>query len=165
LLVLPLYSSRKLTGMVLFHHEKEKVYHGMDLLPLQMIGRFIINKRESEIRAIVREEENRKIARDLHDGVAQNLAVCKIITDKLLDTGSLPDNVIEDVERLKSILQESMSEVCSLFQSLHLLAASRGMKDLLNDFCRKFGNQYDLDIRMNLFLILFLPYLLLLESS
>jgi signal transduction histidine kinase len=61
------------------------------------------------------DQERRKIARDLHDGLGQNLVAAKMIADSLLDKP--PDNV--KLQELIGILQDSVASTRSISHLLH----------------------------------------------
>ena len=98
--------------------------------------------RSNELRLVLAQERNR-IARDLHDGVIQQLAYALYkleITQHLLESGAA-QQVVAEIERVVTILQESLQEVRSTTTSLlpsqlSTHTFSDALASLLQDFQR-----------------------------
>jgi signal transduction histidine kinase/ABC-type uncharacterized transport system substrate-binding protein len=95
------------------------------------------------------EEERRRIARDLHDGVNQELAAVAIALSGL--EGRLPGDVASDlrqeVTRLQSRTVEAAEAIRSLSHTLHPgVLQHTGLVAALRGYCRQFEREHNLSV-------------------
>jgi two-component system sensor histidine kinase DegS len=94
------------------------------------------------------EAERRKIARDLHDGPAQNLAGMMIRLDLLQSLGKTHINrILEEMENIKQMLAASLSEIRRIMFDLR--PAQLQADDFcaaLSDFFKDYEAKYDMHI-------------------
>lgn len=110
-----------------------------DSLRKSQLGIWIIQSQEAE---------RRKIARDLHDGPAQNLAGMMIRLDLIQH---LWDNdvkrIYEEIENIKQMAADSLGDIRRLMFDLKpSLLHEDNFSATLSDFFRDYGTKYDLDI-------------------
>lgn len=89
------------------------------------------------------EEERGRIARELHDTVAQNLRYCKSLCEK--------DQSSENLEKLVEVLSKSLSEVRAM--SYHLSPPDITKNDFLlcvRNLCEELVEVTDFDIRLSI---------------
>lgn len=94
------------------------------------------------------EAERRRIARDLHDGPAQNLAGMMIRLDLIQH---LWDNdvkrIYEEIDNIKQMASESLADIRRLMFDLKpSLMHEDNFSTTLSEFFRDYGTKYDLDI-------------------
>jgi two-component system sensor histidine kinase DegS len=94
------------------------------------------------------EAERRRIARDLHDGPAQNLAGMMIRLDLIQHLwGDDINRIYEEIENIKQMGSESLSEIRRIMFDLKpSLLHEDDFCATLSDFFRDYGAKYDLDI-------------------
>src|SRR5579859_6277619 len=99
----------------------------------------------------MQDEERRRIARDLHDGLGQELAVAKMVLDKVLQQDS-PETETEACREASEIIDRAIQQVRSLSHLLHpplldevgLLSAIRWYLDGLTE---RSGIETQLDVQ------------------
>lgn len=107
-------------------------------------------ERRSEEEAIA--EERRRIAREIHDGLAQDLAALRLQTHRwqtLVDTA--PEKVKNELEWLHDLLGEKIREVRSVIFALRPVALDElGFWAALERFVRDFAEQNQLTIHLDI---------------
>jgi signal transduction histidine kinase len=93
------------------------------------------------------DQERRKIARDLHDGLGQNLAAAKMIADSFLHRPPEKQRMVE----LSAILDDAVSSTRSISHLLHPplveeLGFSGAARSYLKGFSSRTGVKVDFDI-------------------
>jgi signal transduction histidine kinase len=93
------------------------------------------------------DQERRKIARDLHDGLGQNLVAAKMIADSLLDKP--PDNV--KLQELIGILQDSVASTRSISHLLHPpLVDELGFVSAARSYLDGYSSRTDIQVNADL---------------
>ncbi|GIW06100.1 MAG: two-component sensor histidine kinase [Dehalococcoidia bacterium] len=89
-------------------------------------------------------EERARIARDIHDGVAQSLAFQRMRVDLWLDwIGSNPDRLREELLRLKATLREQIGEIRRAIFALRPLQFDEvGFLAGISRYATEFANQH-----------------------
>lgn len=96
------------------------------------------------------EEERKRIARDLHDGVNQQVAYLTISLDRL---ECAPPNQLglahNEVSELKSIAEEVAQSLRDLAHQLHSTTLQHlGLVRALHALCRKFSQQHQVEVTL-----------------
>ncbi len=108
-------------------------------------------QRRSEEEAIA--EERRRIAHEIHDGLAQNLAALRFrdrLWHKLVDTD--PAQMHAQLDELREILSASIREVRrSIFALRPVSLEELGFFPALRRFTTEFGEQYQLYVNLRIF--------------
>lgn len=115
-----------------------------DSLRKSQLGIWIIQSQEAE---------RRKIARDLHDGPAQNLASMMIRLDLIQHLwGGDVKRIYEEIDNIKHMASESLGDIRRLMFDLKpSLLHEDNFSSTLSDFFRDYGAKYDLDIEFVVF--------------
>ena len=94
------------------------------------------------------ENERQRIARDLHDNVAQELSLLKISWGTLFDNHPLiPDEIIQKTSELSKILQRSISAVRDMAYDLHPPGLYQlGLVHTVYQYCEEFSEKNEIDI-------------------
>jgi two-component system sensor histidine kinase DegS len=110
-----------------------------DSMRKQQMGMWIIESQEAE---------RRKIARDLHDGPAQNLASMMIRLDLIQHLWDNDINrIYEEIENIKQMGAQTLGDIRRLMFDLKpSLVHEDDFCATLTDFFRDYGAKYDMDI-------------------
>lgn len=99
------------------------------------------------------EAERRKIARELHDGPAQNLAGILIRLDLIMRM--LPeerDDIYQELENIRAIGAESLTDVRSIMYDLKpYLMDEQGLHNTLQEYFNEYETKYDFSIDYRVF--------------
>ncbi|MFC1867812.1 MASE3 domain-containing protein [Thermodesulfobacteriota bacterium] len=116
----------------------------------------IIEERTAELRRLserivtAHEEERKRIARELHDGISQSLAAIKFrLEDIALHADSETDSsFIRSIEQIISMIQQTVEEVRLVQSNLRpSMLDDLGILATVNWFCKEFESTY-VDIRV-----------------
>ncbi|UCH26889.1 MAG: GAF domain-containing sensor histidine kinase [Trueperaceae bacterium] len=154
---LPLMVESDLLGVVVLAHEEPEHFEAAALPFLELlagqVSLAVRNARaylQSEELAIA--EERARIAREIHDGVAQTLALSALKLDlvgKLLDRD--PDKAIKELANTKTTIREMIKEVRRSIFALRPIDLERhGFVEALRRYCNDFGQQNDLQVRLSI---------------
>jgi len=81
-------------------------------------------RKQTRLLTVTEEQEKKKLARDLHDGVGQSLAALKIIlglTNKQLATGVTvvnPENLLKNTKKAAELAENSIDEIRNVLNNL-----------------------------------------------
>jgi signal transduction histidine kinase len=94
------------------------------------------------------EQERRRVARELHDGISQKLAFLSIEVDQAKhNSGDSPTAVKRALEEVQKHCSEVMREIHSISHELHSSNLEYlGIAGALEGFCAEFSQSYDLSI-------------------
>ncbi len=104
---------------------------------------------------MAREDERRRLAREIHDGPAQVLANAIFGVEIAAQVSRRsPENVVDELKRLRTLLRDGVAEVRRfMFDLQPTMLADQGLVPTLQryiaDFNRFFGKQVELDLRLN----------------
>ena len=95
-----------------------------------------------------RESERQRIARDLHDNVAQELSLLKISWETLFDNHPLiPDEIRQKTSELSRILKRSISSVRDMAYDLHPPGLYQlGLAHTIYQYCEEFSEKNEIDV-------------------
>ncbi|MEJ2658963.1 MAG: PAS domain S-box protein, partial [Desulfobacterales bacterium] len=95
-----------------------------------------------------RESERQKIARDLHDNVAQELSLLKIGWETLFDNHPwIPDEIKRKTVELSKILQKSISAIRNMAYDLHPPGLYQlGLAHTVYQYCEEFSEKHEIDV-------------------
>jgi signal transduction histidine kinase len=89
----------------------------------------------SRVRALSVDEERRRLARELHDGVAQALTHLRLELDFVLRHGTLaPDTIKEEIGRLVRVVERASGDVRSMVAGLRSSTSSEGLAGSLRSY-------------------------------
>lgn len=88
------------------------------------------------------EQERRRIALDLHDNVAQNLSLSRILCQTMSKRGEIsPDIGSKELQRLTELIQQAVDDVRGMAYELRPPALEQfGLIRALDDYCRDFAD-------------------------
>ena len=89
----------------------------------------------SRVRALSVDEERRRLARELHDGVAQALTHLRLELDFMLRHGALaPDTIKEEIGRLVRVVERASGDVRSMVLGLRSSTSTEGLAGSLRSY-------------------------------
>ena len=156
-IALPLLSEQELLGVIVLAHEtplhfEEKSLPFLNLVAGQ-VSLAVRNARaylQSEELAIA--EERARIAREIHDGVAQSLAFSALKLDlvsKLLHSDSAKAEY--ELKETKTKLREMIKEVRRSIFALRPIDLERhGFIDTIRRYCNDYGQQNDVHVELDI---------------
>jgi signal transduction histidine kinase len=94
------------------------------------------------------EQERRRIALDLHDNVAQNLSLSRILCQTMRKWGEIsPDGGSKELQRLTELIQQAIDDVRGMAYELRPPALEQfGLIRALDDYCRDFADSCSIGI-------------------
>lgn len=151
-LCLPLVSEDELLGIVVLAHPEMRHFDAANLTFLSLLANQVTlavrNARaylQSEELAI--SEERARIAREIHDGVAQSLASSALKLDLVARLINTPDKALEQLEQAKRAIRESIREVRRSIFALRPIDLERhGFVETIRRYSHDFGQQNDIDV-------------------
>jgi len=121
----------------------------------------VLNAQEKELRRkaksfrkltgrliVAQEEERRRIGRDLHDGLTQNLAALAIVTGRLEEAAkATEDKDVDELRRIKEALMEMSENVHSFSRQLHpAIVEDLGLVLALQSLCEEVQRNENIQI-------------------
>ena len=96
-----------------------------------------------------REDERKHLARELHDGVSQRMAVLALEVARLLQDGStFPGRARESLQGIQQSIDELADDCHQLARGLHpSILDDLGLRAALESECTAFSKQYDISTR------------------
>ena len=103
-----------------------------------------------EIRTMATAEERQRLAREIHDGIAQEVASLGYVVDDLASTTRDPA-VAQGLRDLRGELTRVVSELrLSIFDLRSDVSATNGLGSALSDYVRQVGAKSDLTVHLTL---------------
>jgi signal transduction histidine kinase len=104
----------------------------------------------NSVRESATSEERLRLAREVHDGVAQDVASLGYLIDNIAVTATDPDQVA-DVARLRKEVSRVVAELRnSVFDLRNEVGATQGLGQSLASFARQVGSHSDLTVHVTL---------------
>ena len=96
----------------------------------------------------IQESERHRIARDLHDNVAQDISTSKILAETLLDNQpNVPNEIRQKVLEMSILLQKSIKSVRDLAYDLRPSGLDQlGLVQTVYQYCEDFSEQNDVNV-------------------
>ena len=103
-----------------------------------------------EVRSIATAEERRRLAREIHDGVAQEIASLGYVVDELMASATT-GRQREQLTRLRAELSRVVSELrLSIFDLRIEVNPSSGLGSALSDYVRQVGSRSKMTVHLTL---------------
>lgn len=115
-----------------------------DLIELRRANETLIELRAGDAHRVALEERAR-LAREIHDGLVQDLWLARLTHGRLVQMPDLPDEAREVATRVDGVLEEALAEARQAIVALQPQSdASFG--SLLTRFVEDFGDRFGLDV-------------------
>ncbi len=151
-LLAPLITGGKTLGLVIVESQLPDAFNESDLETLETLAFQIASAVEharllKKTREIAIVEERTRLARDMHDGVAQNLAYLLIQVDRSLNMVE-PDSQLEgQLEQLGTLLKQNINELRrNIFDLRPVELEGKSFFAGLENFVAEFGRRWSLQI-------------------
>jgi signal transduction histidine kinase len=103
----------------------------------------------SEVRTLATAEERRRLAREIHDGIAQELASLGYVVDDLADRARFIPDLQHDLKALRSEISRVIGELRhSIFDLRSEVQSTTGLGTALSDYVRQVGAGSDLTVHL-----------------
>jgi signal transduction histidine kinase len=103
----------------------------------------------SEVRTLATAEERRRLAREIHDGIAQELASLGYVVDDLADRARFIPDLQHDLKALRGEISRVISELRhSIFDLRSEVQSTTGLGTALSDYVRQVGAGSDLTVHL-----------------
>jgi signal transduction histidine kinase len=153
--VLPLRIGLRTFGLVAMERVGGAAIHNSQIAPLQNIADEVALRLETallfnELREIATVEERRRIAREIHDGIAQELASWGYLIDGML-AQSRGSSIADDLANLRRELTRIISEIrLSIFDLRSEVDQYGGLGAALSEYVRSVGTSSRLTVHLSL---------------
>ncbi len=105
----------------------------------------------SEVRSLATAEERRRLAREIHDGIAQELASLGYVVDDLASRAKFLPDLEKDIRGLRGELTRVISELrLSIFDLRSEVEPSRGLGTALSDYVQQVGAGSTMTVHLEL---------------
>jgi signal transduction histidine kinase len=149
----PLRVGSGMVGVLLCHSPAktpdrvaQQVQGGLDQLTLRLDTALAFD----EVRTLVTTEERQRLAREIHDGIAQEVASLGYVVDEISSMTNDAD-VVEPLKQLRSELSRVVTELrLSIFDLRAEVGTGAGLGSALSDYVRKVGAQSSLTVHLTL---------------
>jgi signal transduction histidine kinase len=103
-----------------------------------------------EVRSLVTADERQRLAREIHDGIAQEVASLGYMVDEIRSK-AVETDVVSGLGQLRSELSRIISELrLSIFDLRANVAASGGLGSALSEHARRIGRQSGITVHLTL---------------
>lgn len=155
-IALPWLCDGNVAGVVVLSRDHE-TFSGQELAAAEAVLRDSALRLDTallfdEIRSLATVDERRRLSREIHDGIAQDLVYFGYELDAALD--ALPDDpgtARETLERLRETNTRTLNELrLSVYELRSGIDGDRGLTAALTDHVRRLGNSTDLTVHLTL---------------
>ena len=150
LLMAPLITGGKTTGLIMVESPVTNAFDDGDLETLEtlafQVASAVEHARLSEkTREIAIVEERTRLARDMHDGVAQNLAYLMIQADRCLNMMGDDGKLEKQLEHISAVLKQNIDELRrNIFDLRPVDLEGKSLISILKKFVAEFGRRWNL---------------------
>ncbi len=149
----PLRVGSGMVGVLLSHsatvaqdRQAERIQGDLDELSLRLDTALAFD----EVRSLVTAEERQRLAREIHDGVAQEVASLGYVVDEI-STMTTDTEIVEPLKQLRSELSRVVTELrLSIFDLRSAVGTGAGLGSALSDYVRKVGSQSSFTVHITL---------------
>ena len=99
----------------------------------------------------MQEDERRRFARELHDGIGQSLTAVLRLMEHVLQHPDMSASLRDELERARSVAQSTLAEARALSRQLRpQILDDLGLDAALRWLARSFGESHGLEVRLDL---------------
>ncbi len=145
---LPMRGEDGLVGVIVLGSEREAAFSGMRVPLLALLASqatLAVRNARAYLHSeeVATQEERSRIAREIHDGVAQSLAFCAIRLDVVeRQIVSQPEKAVQEVRAASALLREQIREVRRSIFALRPIDLERyGLLETVRRYVLDFGEQ------------------------
>lgn len=147
----PLIAARKSIGLIVVESDSVNTFDDSDLETLESVAFQIAAAIEHarllrKTRELAIVDERTRLARDMHDGVAQNLAYLLIQVDRCLNFVDEGSKLEDQLEQISAILKQNIDELRrNIFDLRPLGLEGKSLPEVLKNFVAEFGRRWNLE--------------------
>ncbi|MDP9497046.1 MAG: histidine kinase [Actinomycetota bacterium] len=156
LLVLPMTVEAHRVAVVALESPRLDAFDGLVDPMHELVGRYALPLESAalfdELRMRAAQEERTRLAREMHDGIAQDLAFLGYELDALSAVlRHNPDKALDEVRRLRKQITGLMSDLrLSITDLRSSIGPSRGLGAALSEYARSVGTSSGMTVRLSL---------------
>lgn len=146
----PLITGGKTIGLIMVASQVTDVFDESDLETLESLAFQVASAVEharllQKTREIAIVEERTRLARDMHDGVAQNLAYLLIQVDRCLNMVEEGGKLEKQLEQISALLKQNIEEIRrNIFDLRPVELEGKSLFEILKNFVGEFGQRWNL---------------------
>ncbi len=151
LMMAPLITAAKTIGLIIVESPLPGLFDESDLETLETLAFQVASAIEharllQKTREIAIVEERTRLARDMHDGVAQNLAYLLIQVDRCLNLVDEGSKLEKQLEQIWSLLKQNIDELRrNIFDLRPVDLEGKSLLGVLKNFVIEFGHRWNLE--------------------
>ncbi|MCK6627251.1 MAG: GAF domain-containing protein [Anaerolineae bacterium] len=146
----PLITGGKTIGLILIASRAAHAFDESDLETLESLAFQVASAVEharllQKTREIAIVEERTRLARDMHDGVAQNLAYLLIQVDRCLNMVEEGGKLEQQLEQISALLKQNIEELRrNIFDLRPVELEGKSLFEVIKNFVTEFGQRWNL---------------------
>ncbi len=146
----PLITGGKTIGLIMVASQATNAFDESDLETLESLAFQVASAVEharllQKTREIAIVEERTRLARDMHDGVAQNLAYLLIQVDRCLNMVEEGGKLEKQLEQISALLKQNIEEIRrNIFDLRPVELEGKSLFGVLENFVTEFGQRWNL---------------------
>lgn len=150
LLIAPLITGGKTIGLIMVERQQSGRFDDSDLETLETLAFQVASAIEharllKKTREIAIVEERTRLARDMHDGVAQNLAYLLLQVDRCLNMVEEGGKLEKQFQHISSLLKQNIDELRrNIFDLRPVDLEGKSLFGILEKFVAEFGRRWNL---------------------
>ncbi|MCL4297088.1 MAG: GAF domain-containing protein [Anaerolineae bacterium] len=149
-MIAPLITGGKTLGLIMVASQMLYAFDESDLETLESLAFQVASAVEhaqllQKTREIAIVEERTRLARDMHDGVAQNLAYLLIQVDRCLNMVEEGGKLEKQLEQISGLLKQNIEEIRrNIFDLRPVELEGKSLFEVLKNFVGEFGQRWNL---------------------
>jgi signal transduction histidine kinase len=150
LMIVPLITAGKSIGVIMVYAGQRQAFDEEDLEILETLAIQVASAIESarlmrKTREMAIIEERTRLARDMHDGVAQNLAYLLLQVDRGLNMVEPGSRLEQQLEAVAALLEKNINELRrNIFDLRPVDLDKKSLFDVLGTFVKEFGQRWNM---------------------
>ncbi|MCB0208910.1 MAG: GAF domain-containing protein [Anaerolineae bacterium] len=150
MMIAPLVTAGKTIGIIVVEQQKTKAFDESDLETLETLAFLVASAIEHarllrKTRELAIVDERTRLARDMHDGVAQNLAYLLIQVDRCLNAVDEDSKLGRQLDQVSVLLTQNIEEIRrNIFDLRPVELEGRSLFEVLEKFVTDFGRRWGL---------------------
>jgi signal transduction histidine kinase len=150
LMLAPLITAAKTIGLIIVQSARSNAFDESDLETLETLAFQIASAVEyarllRKTRKLAIVDERTRLARDMHDGVAQNLAYLLLQVDRCLNMVEEGSKLETQLDQIGLLLEQNIDELRrNIFDLRPMALEGKSLFDVLENFVAEFGRRWSL---------------------
>lgn len=151
MMMAPLITGGKTIGLILVESQLVNAFSESDLETLESLAFQVASAIEharllQKTREIAIVEERTRLAREMHDGVAQNLAYLLIQVDRCLNMVEEGGKLEKQLEQISALLKQNIEEIRrNIFDLRPVELEGKSIFEVMKNFVIEFGRRWNLE--------------------